>query len=160
MLILINAILLVMVWMMAAQNWLEVFANEGVAENMLVGMDENGAGLQQGSQLDQVGGAASVKNEMCKNKTGHGCNTSMAIATAAALHFAVYSSVLGVPRYSPIPWMSATPVYNPCRRQYHYDVTQTKWTIPGGHDVCKLLRTGSRTYQQCVVAQLSGCRTE
>ena len=39
--------------------------------------------------------------------------TSMAIATAAALHFAIYSSVLGVPRYMPRPGSSTTPVYSP-----------------------------------------------
>ena len=44
--------------------------------------------------------------------------TSIAIATAAALHFAMYSSVLGVPLYTPRPGSSATPVYNPC----HYGI--------------------------------------
>lgn len=90
-----------------------------MAENTAVDMVEDGVELQQETQWDLVGVASSAKQNMPRQKWVGLHVTSIAIATAAALHFAMYSSVLGVPLYTPKPCNSATPVKRPCRYNYN-----------------------------------------
>ena len=104
--------------MRVEQSLLEAAACGGVAEDTVVDMVEGGVGFQQETQQDLAGVAASAKQKitfiLCAKWVGLHI-TSMAIATAAALHLAMYSSVLGVPLYTPSPDNSATPVYSPCQ---------------------------------------------
>lgn len=102
--------------MKVEQSRPEVAAYGGVAENTAADMVEGGAVFRQETQQDLVAVAASATTKITPRAKWAGLLhiTSIAIATAAALHFAMYSSVLGVPLYTPSPDNSATPVYNPC----------------------------------------------